>query len=68
MLGVLGDLVEIRVDNMAEHSERDDGLALKSAPPSSCSRAMMALVSEGWETPQRLAAWVKVRSSQRARK
>ena len=29
MLGVLGDLVEIWVDNMAEHSERDDGLALK---------------------------------------
>jgi hypothetical protein len=29
MLGVLGDLVEIRVDNMAEHSERDGGLALK---------------------------------------
>jgi hypothetical protein len=29
MLGVLGDLFEIRVENMAEHSERDDGLALK---------------------------------------
>ena len=28
----------------------------------------MALVSEGWETPQRLAARVKLRSSQSARK
>src|SRR6516165_4361694 len=45
-----------------------NGLRWKTAPPSSCSNAIMALVSEGWETPQRLAARVKLRSSQSARK
>src|SRR6516164_10221702 len=29
MVGVLGDAVEIRVDGVAEHGERDEGLALK---------------------------------------
>src|SRR5215468_2315027 len=29
MVGVLGDPVEIRVDGVAEHGERDEGLALK---------------------------------------
>src|SRR5215831_7173314 len=29
MLGVLGDPAEIRVDGVAEHGERDEGLALK---------------------------------------
>src|SRR5262249_22073668 len=37
-------------------------------PPSSRSRAMMALVSEGWETPQCLAARVKLRSADSARR
>src|SRR6516164_989964 len=40
----------------------------RGTPPSACSNPMMALVSEGWETPQRLAARVKLRSSQSARK
>ena len=30
MVGVLGDAVEIRVDGVAEHGERDEGLALEN--------------------------------------
>src|SRR5215831_10415369 len=33
MGSVLGDPVEIRVDGMAEHGERDEGLALKKRAP-----------------------------------
>jgi hypothetical protein len=65
MLGVLGDLVEIRVDNMAEHIERDDGLALKK-----CAAKFLLQRDDG--IGQRglgnAAAWVKLLSSQRARK
>jgi hypothetical protein len=44
------------------------GLRMKRAPPSSRSSALIALVNEGCETPLRLAARVKLRSSPRARK
>jgi hypothetical protein len=46
---------------------RIDETALKSAPPNSRSNALIALVIHDWAMPQRLAARVKLRSSQRAR-
>src|SRR5262249_28013985 len=44
------------------------GLRWNSGPPSSCSRAEIALVSEGCEMPLRRAARVKLFSSHSARK
>jgi hypothetical protein len=44
------------------------GLRSNSAPPSCRSSALIALVSDGCETPLRLAARVKLPSAHSARK
>jgi hypothetical protein len=45
--------------------EHEDGVTL--ALPNSRTNALIALVTHDWAMPQRLAACVKLRSSQRAR-
>ena len=44
------------------------GSRWNNGPPSICSNRFMAFVREGCDTPQRLAARVKFRSSQSAKK
>ena len=64
----MGDPVEIRVDGVAEHGERDKGPALKKRAAKFLLQPDNGIGQRGWETPQRLAARVKLRSSQSARK
>jgi hypothetical protein len=56
------------MDSVAQDGEGDRRFAFKQRAAHLCSSRIMALVSEGWEMRHCLAARVKLRSSQSARK
>jgi hypothetical protein len=62
------DPLQVGLDRVAERGQGDDGLRWKSAPPSSRSSAPYGVGQRRLETPLRLAARVKLRSSHSARK